>query len=139
MSAPPSTLHHVVFAVAPDRHDETARLFAELGYTLQAAELAELGVRVSLDWAGGIELISVLPGAGTDVARSVEDFLAAHGDGIYTVVLSVPDAHAAESTVERYGGVTRFRQHIEGGGTYLDEIDLSVRNLPLTFLATNVP
>jgi hypothetical protein len=33
----------------------------------------------------------------------------------------------------------RFRQHFDGDGTYLDEIDLSVLGLPLTFLATNVP
>lgn len=135
----PSTLHHVVFAVAPDRHDETARLFADLGYALEGGEIGELGIRVSLDWTGGIELISSLAGATTDVAASVDEFLADHGDGVYTVVLRVPDAGAAESVAERYGGGTRFRQHIDGEGTYLDEIDSSVRNLPLTFLATNIP
>jgi methylmalonyl-CoA/ethylmalonyl-CoA epimerase len=134
-----ATLHHVVFAVASDRHDETARMFTDLGYALEGAELAELGLRVSLDWTGGVELISTLADADTDVAASVHAFLAEHGDGVYTVVLRLPDAGAAESVAHRYGGVTRFRQHIEGEGTYLDEVDLSVRNLPLTFLATNIP
>ncbi|MEV5361062.1 hypothetical protein AB0K45_12175 [Micrococcus luteus] len=129
----------MVFAVAADRHDETARLFADLGYTLESAELAELGLRVSLDWSGGIELISTLTGATADVAASVDAHLAEHGDGVYTVVLRIPDASDAETVAERYGGVTRFRQHIEGEGTYLTEVDLSVRNLPLTLLATNIP
>lgn len=139
MTTEPSTLHHVVFAVATDRHDETATLFTELGYHLDGGDLGELGVRVSLDWSGGIELISPLPGATTAVAGSVTEFLSAHGDGVYTVVLRLPDAGAAESVVERHGSDTRFRQRIEGEGTYLEEIDLTVRNLPLTILATNIP
>lgn len=57
---------------------------------------------------------------------------------MYTVVLRVPDASAAESAAQRYGAVTRFRQNFAGDGSYLDEIDLSVFGLPLTFLATNV-
>jgi methylmalonyl-CoA/ethylmalonyl-CoA epimerase len=83
-----SQLHHVVFAVMGPRHDETAKLFNELGFHLDGGELTELGIRVSLDWSGGIE---------------------------------------------------RFRQQIDGEGAYLEEIDLSVLDLPLTLLATNVP
>jgi methylmalonyl-CoA/ethylmalonyl-CoA epimerase len=131
-------LHHVVFAVAAPNHDEMAKLFNELGFHLDGGELTELGIRVSLDWAGGIELISALPDATTDVAASVEQFLAAHGSGIYTVVVQVPGAAAAETVTERYGSVTRFRQQI-GEGTHLEEIDLSVLDLPLTLLETNVP
>lgn len=134
-----STLHHVVFAVAADRHDETAALFAEVGFALQGAQLDELGVRVSLDWDGGVELISPLPGSTTDVAEHVVHFLTEHGDGVYTVVLKVPSAADAEAIAHRYGGATRFQQHIAGDGTYLDEIDLRVRDLPLTFLGTNIP
>ena len=134
-----SALHHVVFAVAADRHDDTANMFSELGFELNGGELGDLGLRVSLDWAGGIEVISPLPGATADVAGTVADFLAAHGDGVYTVVVRVPEADAAETVARRYGSTTRFRQHIAGEGTYLDEIDLSVRDLPLTLLATNIP
>ncbi len=54
------------------------------------------------------------------------------------MVLRVPDASAAEAVTERYGSTTRFRQGFSGEGSYLDEIDLSVFGLPLTFLATNV-
>ncbi|WP_193044163.1 VOC family protein [Mycolicibacterium baixiangningiae] len=131
-------LHHVVFAVAPDRHAAVAQMFTELGFTLQDLQLTELGLHVHLDWDRGIELISPLSGSGAAVANSVEKFLET-GDGVYTVVIRVPGASAAESVAERYGATRRFRQHFEGDGTYLEEIDLAVFGLPLTFLATNVP
>lgn len=133
------SLHHVVFAVADERHEAVAQMFTDLGFALAPAELTELGVRINLDWARGIEIISPLPGATASVAESVNQFLAERGDGIYTVVLQVPGASAAEAVVERYGSKTRFRQSFSGDGTFLDEIDLSVLGLPLTLLATNVP
>lgn len=131
-------LHHVVFAVAPERQSEVAALFTALGFTFNDAELTELGVRVQLDWNRGIELISPLPGSTASVATKVNDFLDRQGDGVYTVVLRVPDASAAEAVAERFGSTTRFRQGFSGDGSYLDEIDLSVLGLPLTFLSTNV-
>ncbi|BBY82670.1 hypothetical protein H7I53_21615 [Mycolicibacterium pulveris] len=133
-----SRLHHVVFAVAAERQADVARMFTELGFAFNPAELTELGVTVQLDWEGGLELISPIPGSTASVALSVNDFLASHGDGVYTVVLQVPDPAAAEAVTDRYGAVTRFRQHFSGEGSYLDEIDLSVFNLPITLLATNV-
>jgi methylmalonyl-CoA/ethylmalonyl-CoA epimerase len=132
-------LHHVVFAVAPERHADVAKLFTDLGFGFENLELAELGLHVYLDWNRGIELISPIPGSTASVAASVHEFLEHHGDGVYTVVIRVPGASAAEAVAERYGGMTRFRQNFEGEGSYLDEIDLSVFGLPLTFLSTNVP
>ncbi len=139
MTEKSSQLHHVVFAVAPERHDAVAQMFNELGFGLQAAELTELGLRINLDWAHGIELISPIQGSTAPVAASVTQFLAAKGDGIYTVVLQVPEAAAAEAVTDRYGGAIRFRQKLEGDGTRLEEIDLSVLDLPLTLLDTNIP
>lgn len=133
------SLHHVVFAIAPERHDAVADMFTGLGFTLAPAELAELGLRINLDWEHGIELISPIPGATAPVAVSVAEFLDTKGDGIYTVVLQVPDASTAEAVTERYGAAIRFRQKLEGDGTHLEEIDLSVFDLPLTLLDTNVP
>ncbi len=132
-------LHHVVFAVAPQRHPDVAKLFTDLGFGFENLELAELGLHVYLDLNRGIELISPSPGSTALVAASVNEFLERHGDGVYTVVIRVPGASAAEAVAERYGGTTRFRQNFEGEGSYLDEIDLSVFGLPLTFLSTNVP
>jgi methylmalonyl-CoA/ethylmalonyl-CoA epimerase len=134
-----SQLHHVVFAVSAERQSTVAQMFSELGFRFNAAELTELGVTVALDWDRGLELISPVPGSTTSVAASVNEFLDRHGDGVYTVVLRVPDASAAESIAERYGSTMRFRQNFSGEGTYLDEVDLSVFGLPLTFLSTNVP
>lgn len=134
----PSRLHHVVFAVAPQRLTDVVQMFTELGFTLQPAELTDLGVQVHLDWDGGIELISPLPDATAQVANSVNEFLGNYGDGIYTVVLRVPGAAEAESVTERYGATTRFRQKFEGDGSHLEEVDLSVLGLPLTLLDTNL-
>ncbi|MCV7283491.1 VOC family protein [Mycolicibacterium flavescens] len=137
-AGPQPRLHHVVFAVAPERRTEAAALFTELGFALEEAELTELGVRVHLDWDRGIELISPVPGSTASVAVKVNAFLDRNGDGVYTVVVRVPDAAAAEAVAGRHGSTTRFRQGFSGEGSYLEEIDLSVLGLPLTFLATNV-
>jgi methylmalonyl-CoA/ethylmalonyl-CoA epimerase len=131
-------LHHVVFAVAPQRHAEMAQLFTDLGFHFEKLELTELGLNIHLDWSRGIELISPVPGSNAAVAASVTEFLDGHGEGVYTVVIRVPRASAAAAVAERYGSTTRFRQGFEGECSYLDEIDLSVLGLPLTFLATNV-
>jgi len=133
-----SQLHHVVFAVAPERHAEVAQLFTDLGFGFEKLELTELGLDIHLDWSRGIELISPAPGSTATVARLVTEFLDSHGDGVYTVVLQVPGASEAEAVAERYGATTRFRQGFEGDGSYLEEVDISVLGLPLTILATNL-
>lgn len=131
-------LHHVAFAVAPQRWQDTTQMFTELGFRFNAAELTELGIRVQLDWDRGVELISPITGSDAAVAASVNEFLNRHGDGVYTVVIRVPDAAASEAVAARYGAATRFRQSFSGEGSFLDEIDLSVLGLPLTLLSTNV-
>ncbi|KUH80302.1 MULTISPECIES: hypothetical protein [unclassified Mycobacterium] len=133
-----SRLHHVVLAVAREHQATVAQMFTELGFRFDGTDLTDLGVSVHLDWNGGLELISPIPGSTAEVARSVTDFLDRNGDGVYTVVLRVPEASAAESLTERYGSTTRFRQSFSGEGSYLDEVDLSVFGMPLTFLSTNV-
>lgn len=137
MTTGPS-LHHVVFAVAAQRQATAVAMFTELGFSFNAAELGELGVHVQLDWDRGVELISPIAGSTASVATSVNDFLARHGDGIYTVVVRVPDLAAAENAATRYGSTTRFRQGFAGEGSHLDEVDLSVLGLPLTLLSTNI-
>ncbi|OBB64458.1 hypothetical protein [Mycobacterium sp. 852014-50255_SCH5639931] len=133
------SLHHVVFAVAPERHAVAAQIFSDLGFVFEPLQLTELGLDIHLDWSRGIELISPIPGSTGQVAGAVTEFLQRHGDGVYTVVIGVPDASSADAVAERYGATTRFRQHFEGEGSYLDENDVSILGLPLTFLATNIP
>ncbi|MDM3973054.1 hypothetical protein QRB36_02575 [Mycobacterium marseillense] len=133
------SLHHVVFAVAPDRHAAVTQMFSDLGFVFEPLQLAELGLDIHLDWNRGIELISPIPGSTGEVAVSVTEFLERHGDGVFTVVIRVPEAATADAVAERYGATTRFRQRMEGEGTFLDENDVSILGLPLTFLATNIP
>jgi 4-hydroxyphenylpyruvate dioxygenase-like putative hemolysin len=135
---PETQLHHVVFAVAPERQASVAQMFTELGFRFESTELTELGLTIHLDWNGGVELISAVPGATAEVAASVSKFVKHNGDGVYTVVLRVPGASDAEAVTERYGSKTRFRQSFSGEGSYLEEIDLAVFGLPLTLLSTNV-
>ncbi|BBZ43824.1 hypothetical protein [Mycobacterium parmense] len=131
-------LHHVVFAVAAERHATVADMFTDLGFAFENFQLTELGLDIHLDWNRGVELVSPIPGSSGSVAVSVNAFLERHGDGVYTVVIGVPAASSADAVAERYGATTRFRQRLEGEGTYLDEHDLSILGLPLTFLATNI-
>ncbi|MDR3656394.1 MAG: hypothetical protein P4L48_12205 [Mycobacterium sp.] len=131
-------MHHVVYAVAPERVDTVTAFFSELGFSFATFKLEDLGLQVRLDWAGGVELVTPLA---TEAGHTsaVAEFLARHGDGAYSVALRVADITTAEEVAARYGAVTRFRQHREGDGFELDESDVSVLGLPLTFLATDLP
>ncbi len=74
------------------------------------------------------------------MAASVNEFLNTKGDGVYTVVLQVPAASAAESVAERYGSNTRYRFDISREmAPTSSEIELSVLGLPLTFMVDQHP
>jgi methylmalonyl-CoA/ethylmalonyl-CoA epimerase len=133
-----NSVHHVVFAVPREQLSETGQFFSELGFRFQTIELEDVGLRVLLDWDGGLELVTPLS-AVADSAREVEQFLQQNGPGVYSVVIRVGDAPAAEQVARRYGARTRFRQHRGGDGFELDEIEISVLGLPLTFLSTDLP
>lgn len=133
-----ASVHHVVYAVLPDRLSETIEFFSELGFRFQTIELEDVGLRVLLDWGGGLELVTPLsPGPDSDGA--VAQFLQQNGPGVYSVAIRVGDAPAAEQVAQRYGAQTRFHQHRGGDGYELDEIELSVLGLPVTFLSTDLP
>jgi 4-hydroxyphenylpyruvate dioxygenase-like putative hemolysin len=133
-----NSVHHVVFAVPREQLSETAQFFSELGFRFQTIELEDVGLRVLLDWDGGLELVTPLS-AVADGAGEVAQFLQRNGPGVYSVVIRVDHARAAEQVAQRYGAQTRFRQHRGGDGFELDEIEISVLGLPLTFLSTDLP
>jgi len=133
-----TSVHHVVFAVKQKQLGETAQFFSELGFRFQTIELDDVGLRVLLDWDGGLELVTPLS-SGADDSGAVAQFLQSNGPGVFSVVVRVGDAPAAEQVAQRYGAQTRFRQHRGGDGFELDEIEISVLGLPLTFLATDLP
>jgi 4-hydroxyphenylpyruvate dioxygenase-like putative hemolysin len=133
-----TSVHHVVFAVTDEQLDETAQFFSELGFRFQTIELDDVGLRVLLDWDGGLELVTPLSSEADDTG-AVAQFLRRNGPGVSSVVVRVGDAPAAEQVAQRYGAQTRFRQHRGGDGFELDEIELSVLGLPLTLLSTDLP
>jgi 4-hydroxyphenylpyruvate dioxygenase-like putative hemolysin len=131
-----TSVHHVVFAVLAEQLGETAEFFSQLGFRFQTIELDDVGLRVLLDWDGGLELVTPL---GTDGSGEVAQFLQRNGPGVYSVVIRVGDASAAEQVAQRYGARTQFQQHRGGDGFELDEIEISVLGLPLTLLSTDLP
>ena len=133
-----SSVHHVVFATPQGQLSETAQFFSDLGFRFQTIELEDVGLRVLLDWDGGLELVTPLSSE-ADGDNAVAQFLQLNGPGVYSVVIRVGDASAAEQVAQRYGARTRFHQHRGGDGYELDEIEISVLGLPLTFLSSDLP
>jgi 4-hydroxyphenylpyruvate dioxygenase-like putative hemolysin len=133
-----ASVHHVVFAVPQEQLSDAAQFFSELGFRFQTIVLQDVGLRVLLDWDGGLELVIPLSSA-ADGDNAVANFLQQNGPGVYSVVIRVGDAPAAEQVAQRYGAQTRFHQHRGGDGYELDEIEISVLGLPLTFLSTDLP
>jgi 4-hydroxyphenylpyruvate dioxygenase-like putative hemolysin len=132
-------MHHVVFAVAPERLDAATALLEALGFRFQTHELDDLGLLVTLDWDRGVELVTPTSGAPTNPG-SVADFLARRGDGVFSVVVRVDDADAALDVARRYGAAAEFRQDRGGDGLELVEVQLAaILGMPLTLLSTNLP
>jgi 4-hydroxyphenylpyruvate dioxygenase-like putative hemolysin len=128
----------VVFATPQEQLSEMAQFFSDLGFRFQTIELDDVGLRVLLDWDGGLELVTPLSSE-ADGDNAVAQFLQQNGPGVYSVVIRVGDASTAEQVAQRYGARTRFRQHRGGDGYELDETEISVLGLPLTFLSTDLP
>ncbi|HEX2213690.1 MAG TPA: VOC family protein [Mycobacterium sp.] len=139
MTEPLPLLHHVVFAIARERLDRAADYLADLGFQFQAFDHEELGLAIRLDWDRGFELISPLPGAPTE-AGTAADFLARHGDGLFSVVVRTADCQAGEHVAMRHGVESDFRQHVEGDGFEVTEVKLEpLFGIPLTLLESNLP
>jgi hypothetical protein len=74
-------MHHVVFAVAPERRDAAVQFMESLGFRFHRHELTDVGLQVMLDWDGGVEIVT--PTAPDDRnPGSVAEFLAREGDGV---------------------------------------------------------
>jgi 4-hydroxyphenylpyruvate dioxygenase-like putative hemolysin len=139
MPAKPPMMHHVVFAVAPERLDPAVAFLEALGFRFNAHELDDLDLRVMLDWERGVELVTPTAPEARNPG-SVADFLARKGDGVYSVVVRVDDADATAAVAARYGAGAEFRQDRGGDGVKLVEVQLSAMfGMPLTLLATNLP
>lgn len=139
MSQPRPLLHHVVFAIGLERLDAAARYLSDLGFEFQAFDHEELRLAIRLDWDRGFELIAPLADAPAEPGTAA-DFLARHGDGLFSVVVRVADSEAAERTAERHGTRADFRQHVGGDGSELTEVKLQpLFGIPITLMETNLP
>jgi 4-hydroxyphenylpyruvate dioxygenase-like putative hemolysin len=138
MAQPLPLLHHVVFAVASERLDRATDYLTALGFEFVAFDLEHLGLQVRLDWDRGFELIAPTPQAPTD-AGTAADFLARHGDGLFSVVVRTADCDADEHVAARYGATSDFRQRHEGDGYELREIKLeALYGIPITLMSTDL-
>jgi hypothetical protein len=141
-----SKLHHVVFVVRAENQDLAADYWRALGMTFAEVPLEEEGIRVLLDWSGGIEIVSPAARAGTETAR-FEAFLAERGEGPYSVVVRTDDYDTAKAAVRGFGVEVRYEQHREHrehgegeGAVVVDEADLEpVLGMGVTLLSTNLP
>lgn len=132
-------LHHVVFCVHRDNQDRAASFWQELGFTFVDIDLADVGLRVLLDWDRGIEIISPTA-ANLPEAAEVAEFLTSRGEGVYSVVVRTAEIAGPISVAERYGARVDYQQHRGGAaeGYELDEARLSpLHGMPVTFLATD--
>ena len=128
-------LHHAVFCVHTDNQERAADLWRQLGLTFAEIVLADLGIRVLIDWEAGIELVSPLPDAG-ERARAFTTFLETRGEGLYSLAMSVEEVDGPEAVAVRYGAQVEYRQHRDVGSIAIDEVMLApVHGMPITFLA----
>jgi 4-hydroxyphenylpyruvate dioxygenase-like putative hemolysin len=131
-------MHHAVFAVHPQSFDGASRYLEQLGFQLVEHVLDDVGLRVRIDWYGGMELVT--PTA-VHVAESgsVGDFLARSGEGLFTVAVRVPDAERASVVAQVEGSAERYRQHRGGEGFALTEIQMApLFGVSVTFLETDL-
>lgn len=128
-------VHHVVFCVHHHNQERAADLWRDLGLTFAEIDLADLGIRVLIDWDAGIELVSPVPGSG-ESAEAFTTFLESRGEGLYSVVMAVDEVDGPEGIAKRYGARVEYRQHRDHGGLVIDEVMLEpVHGMPITFLS----
>lgn len=139
MTAKLPMMHHVVFAVAADELERATEFLEALGFRFQTHVLDDVGLRVTLDWDRGVELVTPIDEAVANPGP-VADFLARNGAGVFSVVVRVSDADAAADIAHRHGAAVDFRQDRGADGLELVEVQLaSMFGMPLTLLSTNLP
>jgi 4-hydroxyphenylpyruvate dioxygenase-like putative hemolysin len=130
-------MHHVVFCVHPENQDKAADMWRDLGFTFTELHFPDIGLRVLLDWGGGIEIIS--PSGPGQEAEEVGRFLAEHGEGIYSVVVTVADLDSAVTIAERHGARSEYRQdRSQPGIRVLESRHSPVHGMPASFLETSL-
>jgi hypothetical protein len=131
-------LHHVVFSVEPEHQDAAATFWTEIGFEFIEIVLSDVGLRVLLDWNGGIEIISPTDPVVGEGAR-VRRFLDESGEGVYSIVVQTGDIEGPLSVASRYGANPLIRHDRGGDGFELEETMLNpVYGMPITFITTDL-
>jgi 4-hydroxyphenylpyruvate dioxygenase-like putative hemolysin len=122
----------------PTTYESACQRFRALGFTLLTFELEDDGLRVALDWDGGIEVVTTLQDP-SESDTGVGRFLVEHGEGVYSLVVRTPDAETSAAIDRAAGARTRFRQQRDVGASSLVEIDTTpVHGVGLTWLETDL-
>jgi 4-hydroxyphenylpyruvate dioxygenase-like putative hemolysin len=131
-------LHHVVFCVHRANQDQAASFWRDLGSEFVDIDLSDIGLRVLLDWGGGIEIIS--PTSAGPESAPFNTFLDAHGEGIYSVVVRADDLDGAIEVARRHGASLQMRQDRSNADHELAEAMVApIFGMPVTFLTTSMP
>jgi predicted enzyme related to lactoylglutathione lyase len=103
MQQPIDRVSHVVFCVREENLERAASFWRDtVGVVFEDASRPELGLRILVSLAHGIELIAPAPALGPTPARFT-DFLATRGEGVYDIVYGVRDLDAAADAAEAFG------------------------------------
>ena len=134
---PAPSLHHVVFCVEPDNQDAAADVWRTLGFEFVEILLADVLLRVLLDWTRGIEIIS--PTTSDATACAARAFLNEQGEGVYSVVVRTEAIDAATESMRSRGAELTYHQSRGGDGYSLREAQFApVFGMPITLLETDL-
>lgn len=134
---PAPSLHHVVFCVEPDNQDAAAGVWRTLGFEFVEILLADVLLRVLLDWTRGIEIIS--PTTSDATACAARAFLNEQGEGVYSVVVRTEAIDAATESMRSRGAELTYHQSRGDDGYSLREAQFApVFGMPITLLETDL-
>ena len=98
----------MIIEVKDLEHKPNERGSEEIGATFHDTEVeqAAYGLRASISWDAGIELITPLPGRDSEIKRRLET----QGDGLAGVVFMLDDVEQAREAAERSSIVILFSE-----------------------------
>ncbi|MGO9855514.1 MAG: glyoxalase [Acidimicrobiales bacterium] len=121
----------------PDNQEAAADVWRTLGLEFVEILLADVSLRVLLDWTRGIEIIS--PTTSDATARAARAFLNDQGEGVYSVVVRTEAINAATESMRSRGATLRYQQSRGGDGYSLQEAQFApVFGMPITLLETDL-
>lgn len=116
-------IDHVVLLVRGDHIDAIAKQWTDiLGVEFEEMADETLGVRVVINLDAGIELLAPLGSYGSHGAV-LEQHLAEHGEGFFSLVVKVDDAEAAGERAVAAGSTVVRRFETSGSEVYAHRYD----------------